>query len=133
MSNINETIAEVLRLEAVASGRKVWEARMVCPSGGWSDDDECIDSDGWWIDGPEWLDYEDSSFFCQADADLVAYYRTAAPALAREVQRLQAEVERLRPRPSFCVQCLYDLDGSDCCPECGAEVQAIRALEVSHD
>jgi hypothetical protein len=99
MSNIDETIAEVLRLEAVASGRKVWEARMVCPRGGWSDDDdddEFIGLDGWWIDGPEWLDYADSSFFRQADAALVAYYRTAAPALAREVRRLQGEIERLR-------------------------------------
>ena len=43
--------------------------------------------------------------------------------LLAEVGRLQAEVERLRPRPSFCLQCLYDLAGSDCCPECGAEVQ----------
>jgi hypothetical protein len=31
-----------------------------------------------------------------ADAALITYYRTAAPALARSVQRLQAEVERLR-------------------------------------
>ena len=31
-----------------------------------------------------------------ADAALIAYYRTAAPALAREVDRLQGEVERLR-------------------------------------
>jgi hypothetical protein len=29
--------------------------------------------------------------------------------LLAEVQRLQAEIERLRPRPSFCLDCLYDL------------------------
>jgi hypothetical protein len=97
MTDINETIADVLRLEAAASGRKVWEARMVCPRGGWSDDDdEFIDSDGWWIDGPEWLDYADASFFHQADATLIAYYRTAAPALAREVQRLQDMVRGIQ-------------------------------------
>lgn len=31
-----------------------------------------------------------------ADAALIAYYRTAAPALAREVQRLQEEILRLQ-------------------------------------
>ena len=55
MSNINEAIAEVLRLEAESTEPGAWDI-----------------------------------------IEEHTYYRTAAPALAREVQRLQAEVERLQ-------------------------------------
>ena len=53
--------------------------------------------------------------------------------LLAEVGRLQAEVERLRPRPSFCLDCLYDLpDGSEFCPECGARLPEERS-DNHHD
>lgn len=158
MTDINETIAEVLRLGADATPGP-WDEDGIYMGlrhlGKHCSDWYYRDSDGNLIEVP-----------LERDATLIAYYRTAAPALAREVQRLQgdverlcvlvdylreeeepyerdrlqaevqrlqAEVERLRPRPSFCVQCLYDLAGSDCCPECGAEVQDSGPLEVSHD
>ena len=89
MSDTNETIAEVLRLDAQATPGP-WDywfevgtrlgpdrehpialvkrmRRASCPGG----------VRGAGVD---------------ADAALITYYRTAAPALAREVQRLQAEV-----------------------------------------
>lgn len=115
MADINETVAEVLRLDAAATpgpwtdlgtqDREVWCCAMDDPH-----ETECVCQDPEGDDRPQ-------------DRTLIAYYRTAAPALAREVQRLQGEVERLRPRPSFCLDCLYDLpDGSECCPECGARL-----------
>jgi polyhydroxyalkanoate synthesis regulator phasin len=55
MSDINDTIAEVLRLDAEATPESAWDV-----------------------------------------IEQHAYYRTAAPALAREVLRLQREVERLQ-------------------------------------
>ena len=74
--DITETIAEVLRLDEEATPGP-WE-----PFGG-----SVVEADetAYIVHGGE-----------ANDADLIAYYRTAAPALAREVQRLQAEVERLR-------------------------------------
>jgi hypothetical protein len=89
MTDINETITEILRLDEEATPGP-WEpfAGSVVREG-----ETAYLVHG----GPD------------TDAALVAYYRTAAPALAREVQRLQAEVERLREeikrsRPS-CVVC----------------------------
>ena len=43
-----------------------------------------------------------------ADADLIAYYRTAAPALAREVQRLQAEVCEARIGHDCAIMAAYE-------------------------
>jgi hypothetical protein len=124
MSDMNEIIAEVLRLDELS---------------------EVLSPAPWHVSGVDSQHVRDDAddatadAYCSNDATLIAYYRTAAPALAREVQRLQAEIERLRPRPSFCLDCLYDLpDRAECCPECGQRVdnvwaRAIRDLEVSHD
>jgi hypothetical protein len=85
--NINETIAEVLRLDEEAT-QGPWEpfAGSVVREG-----ETAYLVHG----GPD------------TDAALVAYYRTAAPALAREVQRLQAEVDVLEGRAWVC-------QGPDC-------------------
>ena len=127
MIEIDETIAEVLRLDA--------EATPV-PSGSW---------------------------------DLIeqhAYYRTAAPALAREVQRLQAELCEARIGHDCAIVAAYEsgrragqedmryrcashvADNADgacncggtilCRPDCARvrlldQVVAIRTLEVSDD
>ncbi len=113
MSDINETIAEVLRLDAEATPGP-WSDRYT-PEGG--DVEVLTDLPVKWAANlPEgyapgrW----DARTICDllarrgamrpglphgqrvADAALIAYYRTAAPALAREVKRLQAEVERLQ-------------------------------------
>lgn len=66
---------------------------------------------GPWRKGVLWHDgaypvgpYTRNEQQANADAALIAYYRTAAPALAAEVERLRAEVERdkcaaIVPRP----------------------------------
>ena len=86
--SMDETIAEVLRLDAEATqGPWRWsppkghscEAFIgVCSFG---------DEGGGWDMQTTGNPPED------IDAELIGYYRTAAPALAREVQRLQAEIQ----------------------------------------
>ena len=74
---INETIAEVLRLDELS---------------------EDLSPAPWHVSGVDSQDVRDDAdeatadAYCSNDATLIAYYRTAAPALAREVQRLQVEV-----------------------------------------
>jgi len=77
MSNITETIAEVLRLDELSEvlSPAPWHVSGVDPQHVRDDADEAT-----------------ADAYCSNDAALIAYYRTAAPALAREVQRLQAEV-----------------------------------------
>ena len=70
--DITETIAEILRLDAQATPGP-WET--------WGGSVVEADETAYIVHGDE-----------ANDATLIAYYRTAAPALAREVQRLQAEV-----------------------------------------
>lgn len=78
----NETIAEVLRLDAKATPgpwvRTRTGATMAVAG--------CGGSRGGVYTLAE-------SAYPSMSADLIAYYRTAAPALAREVQRLQGQVE----------------------------------------
>jgi len=78
MSNITETIAEVLRLDELSEvlSPAPWHVSGVDPQHVRDDADEAT-----------------ADAYCSNDAALIAYYRTAAPALAREVQRLQAEVD----------------------------------------
>ena len=77
MSEINETIAEVLRLDELS---------------------EVLSPAPWHVSGVDSQHVRDDAdeatadAYCSNDAALIAYYRTAAPALAREVQRLQGEV-----------------------------------------
>ena len=74
--DINEIIAEVLRLDELS---------------------EDLSPAPWHVSGVDSQDVRDDAdeatadAYCSNDATLIAYYRTAAPALAREVQRLQAE------------------------------------------
>ena len=78
MSEINKTIAEVLRLDELS---------------------EDLSPAPWHVSGVDSQDVRDDAdeaaadAYCSNDAALIAYYRTAAPALAREVQRLQAEIQ----------------------------------------
>jgi len=91
MTDLNEAVVEVLRLDAEATqgpwrwsppkGRSCGAFIGVCSFG---------DEGGGWDMQTTGNPPED------IDAELIGYYRTAAPALAREVQRLQAEVERLK-------------------------------------
>jgi flagellar biosynthesis/type III secretory pathway protein FliH len=78
---INETIAEVLRLDELSEDLSPapWHVSGV--------DSQHVQDDA---------DEATADAYCSNDATLIAYYRTAAPALAREVQRLQGEIERLR-------------------------------------
>lgn len=69
--DINETIAEALRLDVEATPGP-WET--------WGGSVVEADETAYIVHGGE-----------ANDAALIAYYRTAAPALAREVQRMQAE------------------------------------------
>jgi hypothetical protein len=86
MNNINETIAEVLRLDTEATPGP-WDEDGIYTGlrhlGKHCSDWYYCDSDGNSIAVPQ-----------ERDAALIAYYRTAAPALAREVQRLQGEVRQ---------------------------------------
>lgn len=81
MSSINETIAEVLRLDGAATPGPwvdipdAWEV--------WRDDED--------LGGPVCSVPDEGGMLDRSDADLIAYYRTAAPALAREVQRLRLD------------------------------------------
>jgi hypothetical protein len=82
MGNINETIAEVLRLDAeAAKGPWEWttppsEDSYTCV---WDDHGDLVVEGNW-----------------EGNTALIAHYRTAAPALAREVQRLCILVDYLR-------------------------------------
>jgi len=88
MSEMSETVTEVLRLDAQATPGP-WDEDGIYMGlrhlGKHCSDWYYRDSDGNLIEVPR-----------ERDATMIAYYRTAAPALAREVQRLQGEVERLR-------------------------------------
>ncbi len=73
MSDIRETVAEVLRLDAEAAPGKWWVR---------SDDrTQVLSEDG-----------DLAAHALPKQSALIAYYRTAAPVLAREVRRLQAEI-----------------------------------------
>ena len=90
MTDINETVTEVLRLDAQAT-KGPWDY--------WFEVGTRLGPDR---EHPIALIKQMRHARCpggagvDSDAALIAYYRTAAPALAREVQRLQGEVERLR-------------------------------------
>lgn len=93
MSDTNETIAEVLRLDEEATPGP-WDY--------WFEAGTRLGPDR---EHPIALVKQMRRASCpggvrgagvDADAALITYYRTAAPALAREVQRLQGEIERLR-------------------------------------
>lgn len=85
MTTIPETVARVLDLDAKATPGP-WEDRA---------DQDC--------DGYSYLQRADGEFsadpvgtsYAHADAALIAYYRTAAPALAREVERLLGLLDAL--------------------------------------
>ena len=109
--SINETIAEVLRLDAQATqgpwypqatdDRLCMNASYVStdPKSGLRDmDPQSAERDCrpgsvvaiTLLQSPRLANVRDQRW--DGNTDLIAYYRTAAPALAREVQRLQAEV-----------------------------------------
>lgn len=96
---IAETIARVRELDAAAT-KGPWHTEPYCDN----PDDSCrndsdVGCDGIWADdrrdeivttdsavyGPRW-----------SDAQLIVYYRTAAPLLAAECERLRAELEMIR-------------------------------------
>ena len=112
---INETIAEVLRLDAQATpgpwypqatdDRLCMNASYVStdPKSGLRDmDPQSAERDCrpgsvvaiTLLQSPRLANVRDQRW--DENTDLIAYYRTAAPALAREVRRLQAEVSRLQ-------------------------------------
>ena len=93
MSEINETIAEVLRLDELS---------------------EVLSPAPWHVSGVDSQHVRDDAdeatadAYCSNDAALIAYYRTAAPALAREVQRLQAEVCEARIGHDCAIMAAYE-------------------------
>jgi hypothetical protein len=123
MSDTNETIAEVLRLDEEATPGP-WGRRS-------SDRDAQVRDANDQIMAS--VAYPQSSY---ANAALIAYYRTAAPALAREVQRLQAEVERLRLEHAEerLVSCCEGHDlGYDAGRRAGQEAMRERCLQACED
>ena len=89
--NINETIAEVLRLDAEATPAEAWQPHVVSGDAaqyGQPGSGLRLNTCASWATGPN----SRNTMQARTDADLIACYRTAAPALAREVQRLQGEV-----------------------------------------
>jgi len=83
MADIDTIIAAVKRLDAEAT-KGPWNAGLGC----------VYENDGFSAGDPDAPDTR----IAQAndkDCELIAYYRTAAPALASEVERLHEEVERL--------------------------------------
>lgn len=124
MSNITETIAEVLRLDELS---------------------EDLSPAPWHVSGVDSQDVQDDAggatadAYCSNDATLIAYYRTAAPAMAREVQRLQAEVQRLQAElttahRTWAERCSAWSDGME---EAEASRDAARAemreAQIGHD
>ncbi len=59
------------------------------------------------------------------DTHLVAEYRTAAPRLALEVERLQAKLDKIAPRT--CPECgdHVAVDEDLCCVTCGSDTTEI--------
>ena len=119
--SINETIAEVLRLDELS---------------------EDLSPAPWHVSGVDSQDVRDDAdeatadAYCSNDATLIAYYRTAAPALAREVQRLQGEIERLRLEHAEerLVSCCdgHNL-GYDAAYRAGQEAMRERCLQACED
>lgn len=92
--SMDETIAEVLRLDAEAT-QGPWDAL----------DSSNPEDPAPFVAQTGMGDVITGDVFYTPDADIIAYYRTAAPALAREVQRLQAEVgilQEIRQRGCDC-------------------------------
>jgi hypothetical protein len=181
--SINETIAEVLRLDEEATqgpwypqatdDRLCMNASYVStdPKSGLRDmDPQSAERDCrpgsvvaiTLLQSPRLANVRDQRW--DENTDLIAYYRTAAPALAREVKRLQAEVCEARIGHDCAIVAAYESGrraGQEamrerCLQACediilfsrSAEgihlaadmrcmrshlLQAIRALEVSHD
>lgn len=158
MSDIRETVAEVLRLDAEAT------------EGPWDEDGIYMGIRHLGKHCSHWYYYNSDGDLIPVpldkDAAIIAYYRTAAPALAREVQRLQAEVREARIGHDCAIVAAHEsgrragqedmrhrcashvADNADgacncggtilCRPDCARvrlldQVVAIRALEVSHD
>ena len=117
MTDINETIAEVLRIDAQATpgpwypqatdDRLCMNASYVStdPKSGLRDmDPQSAERDCrpgsvvaiTLLQSPRLANVRDQRW--DENTDLIAYYRTAAPALAREVQRLQITVEGYEER-----------------------------------
>lgn len=161
MTDINETVAEVLRLDAQAT-RGPWDY--------WFEVGTRLGPDR---EHPIALVKQMRRARCpggvrgagvDADAALISHYRTAAPALAREVQRLQEQVRRVQlgrdcaivaahesgrragqeAMRERCLQACEDIilfsrsaEGIHLAADMRCMrshlLQAIRALEVSHD
>ena len=117
MSEINETIAEVLRLDELS---------------------EVLSPAPWHVSGVDSQHVRDDAdeatadAYCSNDAALIAYYRTAAPALAREVQRLQGEVERLLDARTIDRLQAHG-DGYQSGADAGQEAMRERCMEVCSD
>jgi hypothetical protein len=129
MPDIDELIAEVLRLDAEGTPGP-WDSEKWIDAGdttaygvGRRDEPRPVV----WSEHPGW-----DAATCDADEELIGYYRTAAPVLAREVQRLQAEVDRLRGPHRHCYQCLEDLPQGatdDCCDGCRDQLRRDEEAE----
>ncbi len=127
--NIDETVAEVLRLDAEATPGAWYDAAQADEAG---DDVEILTDlpEAWAANLPEalcpwrWDDRPICTLAARpdafrpglphsqrvADAALIAYYRTAAPALAREVQRLQIILEACDERSQMCLEAEEEAD-----------------------
>jgi hypothetical protein len=100
--NIDETVSTVLRLDAEATpgpwtdlgtqDREVWCCAIDDPH-----EAECVCQDPEGDDRPQ-------------DRTLIAQYRTAAPALAREVRRLQIILEACDERSQMCLEAVEEAD-----------------------
>ena len=92
--SINETIAEILRLDEEATPAEAWQPHVVSGDAaqyGQPGSRLKLNTCASWATGPN----SRNTMQARTDAALIAYYRTAAPVLAREVQRLQGEVSHL--------------------------------------
>jgi hypothetical protein len=73
----------------------------VCPRGLMYCDDKCPKCEYWeitqgaWVNGPDFIECGDFSFFNDSDADFIAHARTDIPALIAEVERLNSLIEKL--------------------------------------
>lgn len=87
--------------------RGPWEAtpsegdcnrRSKCPKGLIYCDDKCPECDDWviytgaWMDGPNYIDCGDYSYFTDEDANFIAHARTDIPALLDYIEKLEAVV-----------------------------------------